>query len=94
MPAAGRPGIVDQPDPQSLGFDDGTLGKLGAKGGHVHVPAHRRHGGERPQILQDESTGEIAYVQDEIGALEQPEALVREAARASRQVRITDERDQ
>jgi hypothetical protein len=86
--------VVDEADPDALCLHDAALGELRAKRRLVHVPVHRLDGGERPQLVEERGGGEVADVQDERGALQEPAAAFREAARAAREMRIADERDQ
>ena len=48
---------------------------------------------EGAQLVEDGSGDDVARVQDEVGALEPPQALVRYATRPARQVRIRDDGD-
>jgi hypothetical protein len=86
--------VMHEPDAQASRVHDEPAGKRGPQLGLVHVPVHRGDRGERAQLLEDGRSRQIADVEDEVGALEQADALTRETTRASREMRVADEGDQ
>jgi hypothetical protein len=94
MPSVTRARVVDEPDPKALGLDD-LLGRQDAAERRVvHVPVDGLDGAELAQIFEHGGGREVADVEDEIGGLEEAEALVGKPPRAARQVGVADERDQ
>jgi hypothetical protein len=86
--------VVDDPDPYSLDLDDVLFrqGLLQLRLVHVPVDALDRRP-ERAQFLQEPNGHEVAAVQNELRALDQADALVRQRARAAREMRVRDDRD-
>lgn len=86
--------VVYEADLQPFGLQDEPLGELGSQHGLVHVSLHGRHRSDQAQLFEHVRPGQVADVQDELGTIEQAQALLRQTARPPRQMRVTDERDQ
>jgi hypothetical protein len=94
MPPRGPARVVHEADAHPLGFDDEPPRQGRAQSLLVHVPVHRRHRSERPEVVEDRASGEVAGVQDEICLLENADTTSGQAARAAREVRISEKGDQ
>lgn len=88
------PGHVNHPDPSPRDLDDSPLGERGEELRVVHVPRNGRHRSQPPQIVQHGRRDHVAGVEDQLCALESPQALVRQPSRASRQMRVRDDGDE
>ena len=93
-PAVRRPTVVDEPDPNALELGAGTHGQEPPQLPVVHVALHRRHRREALEIGEHGGRGEVTRVHDRVGCLEDPQALDRKRARAAREVRVSEQRDQ
>lgn len=89
-----RPRNVDHPDPSPAYRHDVLMRQGLLQGRLVHVPVDafdRRT--ERGELVEEPGRDEVAAVQDEIGAAQPSQALLREDARSSREMRVGDDGD-
>ena len=94
FPPEPRPGVVNHADPDVLDLHHPLLHEDLLQRRLIHVPGDALNRWPDPsQLLEELQRNEIAAVQDEIGACEQPHALVGERPRAAREVRIGDDGD-
>src|SRR5262249_634762 len=92
LPALPRPRVVDHPDPRTLHLDDVLAGKQSPQRRLVHVPLDsldRR--AESTQLFEERGRDEVAAVQDQVGAPQPPDTLVRKRPRPAREVRVRDD---
>jgi hypothetical protein len=85
---------VHHPNPPAGDVDHALTRKRLAHCRLVHVSVHaldRRP--ERTQLVEERRRDEVAAVQDEVGAAQQPRAFLRERARTAWQVRVGDDGD-
>ena len=94
MPPGGGACVVHEPDPQALNFDHEASWQCFTQRVLVHVAVHGGDRSELLELLKHRRRRHVSGVEDELGPLEQAQALLWKAASAARQVRITDERDQ
>ncbi len=94
VPSMTRPRVVNEADPEAFSLDDAARRQLAPESRVVHVPVNRLHGAELSQLGEHRGGREVAHVDDEIGGVEQAQARVGKPARAARQVRVADQRDQ
>ena len=83
-----------EPDPEVFRLDDETRRQRLAEGGLVHVSVHRGDGADRLELLEERRRRQVADVEDQVGALEEPKASRRQATCPARQVRVSDQRYQ
>jgi hypothetical protein len=89
-----RARVVDDPDPCALGLEDDAIGQLGADLGNVDVAVHgNERGADRRDLGKRLGAGEVARVDDRVGAREVVDARLRKAARPARHVGVGNERD-
>ena len=69
-------------------------GSAARSAGIVLVAVHRLDRRQRAQLVEHARGREVARVEDQPGAAEQREALVRQPARAARHVRVGEQRDE
>ena len=94
LPPHARAPVVDDPDPDAPGLDDALLRQPRLQGRLVHVAVHAGDGRPDPlQSLEELGRDEVAGVQHELGAAEQPHALVGQRTRATRKMRVGDNGD-
>jgi hypothetical protein len=91
---AGRPAVVNDPEAKTLGLDHEPLGQGASERELIHVPVDGRHGSEPAQLVEHGDRGEVAEMHDEVGGLEEPDAVSWKAAGAAWEVRVPEERDQ
>jgi len=91
LPTRARPGDVHHPDPRAPGLDDEIARERLTQRGLVHVPEHRVYWPQRAQLVQHRLRDEVARVEDQVGPLEAPDALVRDSPRPARQVCVRDD---
>lgn len=94
VPPGGTAGVVQEPDPQALGFDHEPSGQRLTQRGLVHVAVHRSDRSELLELLENRPGRHVSGMEDELGPLEQAHAFLRKPAGAARQMRVSDERDQ
>ena len=58
----------------------------------IHVPHHRLHRPERDQLLERAGGDDVAGVKNEVGLVQQPDALSRQSSSPARQMRVRDDR--
>jgi hypothetical protein len=89
-----RAGIVNDPDPEAVDLDDTLPGQPLLKGLLVHVPADTfEQRPELPELLIEDARDEVAAVQQNVGAADQPDALSRQGTSPPREVRVGDDGD-
>jgi hypothetical protein len=93
LPAGARTCDMHEPDPEILDLYDPTLGKGRLQRRLVDVAPDGLDRRERLQLVEHARSDDVASVQDQVGLAELPQALVRKPARASRKVRVRDDRD-
>ena len=86
-----RPGNVHEADPDTVHLDHLPLRERLAQGRLVHVPVHRLERAECAQLLEDGGRHDVAEVEDQVGRLAAPEALVGQPPRATREMRVGDD---
>jgi hypothetical protein len=84
---------VHEPDPHRLDLDDAALGERGPQCRLVHVPVDGLDRRDRRELPQHRGGGDVARVEDQVGAPEFSEARLRQAPRPARQVRVGDDGD-
>jgi hypothetical protein len=94
LAARPRAGVVHHRDLHALDLDDAPFRQDGLHCFVVHVPRHSLHGRERPELGEHALGDDVARVQYEIGLRQEPKALPRESAGATRQMRIGDDGDE
>ena len=90
----GGAGVVHEADTYAFRLDDPPLRQDGPEVRLVDVPVHGRHRRVRLELGERRERDEVARVHDEVGALEKTYAVVWQASRAAREVRIAEQRDQ
>ena len=94
LPPCAGAGIVEHPDPRAVELDDPLARQRFLQRRLVHVPLHALERGTEPAQLFEERRGhEVPAVEDQVGALQQAQTLIRKRPRASREVRVRDDRD-
>ena len=93
LPSRARPRDVHEPDPRPADLDHTPLRKRLRERGLVHVPVDRLDRGQRFQLTQNGKRDHVPRVQDPVRAPQLPQALVGQAPRPARQVRVRDDRD-
>jgi hypothetical protein len=89
-----RSGVVDHPDPRRGDLDDPPLRQRGRELGVVRVAVDAEGGwSERLERPPDAERGDVAAVEEQVGADAELHATGRERPRAARQVRVGDDRD-
>lgn len=94
MPPGRTAGVVHEPDPQALGFDHAASWQCFTQRGLVHVAMHGEDRSELIELFEHRRGRHVSGVEDDLGPLEQAQALLWKATGAAREVRIPDERDQ
>lgn len=80
-----RAGDMDHPDPDSFHVNDLLVGKRLLELGLVHVSVDALHPRpKRRELVEERARDEVAAVEDQIGAAQPAQALVRECARPTR----------
>ena len=83
---------VNHADPGTARLDDVLARQRRLQPRLVHVPVHSLDRRAEGAKLVEECFGhEVAPVQDQIGSAQKPHALVRQRARAARQMRVRDD---
>jgi hypothetical protein len=85
---------VNKADTQALRLGRRANGQRRAQGPIVHVPLDSGDGAVDTQILEHRGRREVARMEDRVGLGEQADAFARERARAARQMRVSEQRDQ
>lgn len=89
-----RARVMHHPDADALDLDDALPRQNLLQRGLVHVPGHaldRRP--DRAQLLEEPHGHEVAAVEHEVGASEQPHALVGKGTRTPREMGVRDDGD-
>jgi hypothetical protein len=94
VPPDGRTPVVDEADPKPFELGRRPHGKGGAELAVVHVPLNGGHRSQALEVGEHRSGREVAGVDDRIRSLENPEAVRGKRARAAREMRVSQERDQ
>jgi hypothetical protein len=84
---------VHHADSRAAGLDHELTWERLAQRRLVHVPVDGPDRPEPSELLEHGGRDDVAGVQDQIGGLETAQALVRDAPRPARQMRIRDNRD-
>jgi hypothetical protein len=85
---------VQDPNPLPFRLHNAASRQRGAERRLVHVALDRDDRRESLQILEDRGGGEVAGMEDEVGPLEDSDAIAREPPPAARQVGVSEECDQ
>jgi len=89
-----RAGVVHHPDLHAVDLDDTLPGQYLFEGPLVHVSADAgQRRAELLQLLHELRRHEVAGVQQEVGARDQTDALLRERPRPAREVGVGDDGD-
>jgi hypothetical protein len=88
------PCIVDEAHAEAFGLHDESSRQLSAQGRLVHVSVYRSHRADLAEFREERGRRQVSNVQDQRRALKKANAGVRQLARASRQMRVSNERDQ
>ena len=92
--ALARARVVDHADLHAVHLDDALLRQDLLQGLLVHVSGDADDGrAELLQLLQDLRRNEVSSMQQEIGARDQPHALLGQRARPAREMRVGDDGD-
>jgi hypothetical protein len=82
------PGVVHHPDPKRPCLDDEPFGQRRLQLRLVDVPVYPVKRRQGAQLVERSDAREVACVQNEVGTRDQFQAVRREPASATRQVRI------
>ena len=88
------PCIVDEAHAEAFGLHDESSRQLSAQGRLVHVAVYRSHRADLVEFREERGRRQVSNMQDQRRALKKANAGVRQLARASRQMRVSNERDQ
>ena len=94
IPPSRRSPVVHQPDPMTLGLDDGSIRQRRLELAFVHVSVHGLDATQLTELRKHGRGGEVAGVKNQIRLREELQALDGEGASAPREVRVADEGDQ
>ena len=94
VPADSRAAVVNEPDPEALELGRRSHRKGSPEVAVVHVSLHGEHRTEELEVSQDGGRREVAGVNGGVRGFEDPEAVRRKRARAAREMRVSQKRDQ
>jgi hypothetical protein len=84
LPTLRTAGVVHEPDADPTGLHHSLCRQLRSQRRLVHVPVHRLDRAQPTQLLEHARRDEVPRVDYQIGRLQSPDALVRQAARPTR----------
>ena len=94
VPADSRAAVVHEPDPKPFDLGRRSHRKGSAELAVVHVPLDGYHRAQALQVGEDRGRREVAGVNDSVRGFEDPQAVRRQRARAAREMRVSQKRDQ
>jgi len=86
--------IVDEAHAETFCLHDESSRQLGAQGRLVHVSVYCGHRADLAEFREERGRRQVSDMQDQRRAVKKANAAVRQLARAPRQMRVSNKRDQ